>query len=77
MLHENNEDINCSRSAWKGPQRLKKKKREEETKIRRLESIQTTALLRISRILKRVLDSCHSDTRERPPAIACKNNSQK
>ena len=42
-----------------------------------VETIQTTALLRMARILRRVLETCcHSDSSERPPANADMKNSK-
>ena len=42
----------------------------------RVETIQTTVLLRSARILRRVLETCcHSDSRERPSANADVKNS--
>ena len=43
----------------------------------RVETIQTTALLRMVRILRRVLETCyHSNSNERPSAKADVKNSQ-
>ena len=42
-------------------------KRLEELKIRgRVETIQTTASLRVAGIFRRVLETCHSDFSEKP-----------
>ena len=51
----------------------------EDLEIREwVETIQTTALLRSARILRRVLETCcHSNFSERPPAIADVKNSQR
>ena len=50
MEHEGDDDTNCNWRAWKDPQSF------EELEIRgRVKTIQTTALLRSARILRRVL----------------------
>ena len=51
----------------------------ENLEIReRAETIQTTALLRSTRMLKRVLETCcHSDSNERPSAKAGVKNPQR
>ena len=50
---------------------------QKESEIRgRIETIQTTALLRSARMLRRVQESCyHSDFCEKPPALAGLKNS--
>ena len=57
------------------------KKNLEELEIRgQIEIIQTTSLLRLARIQRRVLETwgkcCHSESSERPPAYADMENSQ-
>ena len=57
--HEGNgdSDTNCTWCTWNNPQ-----------KTGVIETIKTTALLRLVRIHSRVLESCcHIDSRERPP----------
>ena len=79
MEREYDGDTKCSWFAWKGLER-----RREELEIRgRIDTIQSTALLRSAKILGRVLDSwspeetcCLSVSSERPPIKTGVKNSQ-
>ena len=77
MGHKSVRDTNCNWCTQKNPQRLGKGARSFFWIGGQAETIQTTALLRMARKLRRVLETCcHSDSTERPSANICAKNSQ-
>ena len=55
--HEGDGDTNCSRCTWNGPQRLERKTVGIGYQRKKNETFQTTALLGLARILRRVLET--------------------
>ncbi len=76
LKHEGVEDTNFSWSIWNRPSGLVKRLKEFENR-RRIENIQTAALLENSKeFRKSKKNCCHSDPSERPPFKIDMKNSQ-